>query len=167
MNKLQKFENFLKEVQQSYNDEFTDLLEINTRYTRLAKTNMLLHDNHEKSGGEMDNLISKMDGFKKEAGQKTLNFTNQIADEQRQLQSIEAEKALLMIGNEEKTEQMLKTTSEHGIILMSIKSLWQKIALKNEQNDNEVHFIWHKNVPRGEEVNSGGSQPAFSQEDCL
>ncbi len=65
-----------------------------------------------------------MDKFKKDAGQKTLTFTNLIADEQRQLQEIEALKSNLMIGNEEETEQRLKQTSEHGVILMSIKSLW-------------------------------------------
>lgn len=40
------------------------------------------------------------------------------------LQEIEAAKAALMIGNEEKTEHLLKETSEHGTILMSIDSLF-------------------------------------------
>lgn len=57
---------------------------------------------------------------------------------------IEAEKALLMIGNEEKTEHRLKTTSEHGIILMSAKSIYDKITIKSEQNGNEQLFIWSR-----------------------
>lgn len=62
------------------------------------------------------------------------------------LQEIEAQKAALMIGNEEKTEHLLKQTSEHGTILMSIDSLYQKIATKGNQNNKEIHFIWHKNL---------------------
>ena len=75
--------------------------------------------------------MDKMERYKKKAGQKTLNYTNRIAEEQSALQQIEAQKAKLMIGNEEKTEQRLKTTSQHGIILMSIRSLYRKIAYKN------------------------------------
>lgn len=47
MNKLQKFENFLKDVQQQYADEFTDLLEISMRYTRLSDTHELLKGRQE------------------------------------------------------------------------------------------------------------------------
>lgn len=72
----------------------------------------------------MDNIIENMDKFKKQAGIASLDYTNRIAEEQSALQAIEAEKAKLMIGNEEKTEHRLKTTNEHGIILMSTKSLY-------------------------------------------
>ena len=46
MTKLEKYEKFLKEVQQQYSDEFTDLQEINTRYTRLSDTNRMLSQRH-------------------------------------------------------------------------------------------------------------------------
>lgn len=96
----------------------------------------------------MDNIISNMEQYKKDAGHESLSYTNKIAEEQAVLQHIEAEKAALMIGNEEKTEILLKKTSEHGIILMSIKSLFQKIATKTEQNGGEVNFIWRMSVPQ-------------------
>lgn len=124
MDKLQKFEKFLKDVQNKYQDEFTDLQEINTRYSRLVKTNKTLKKRHQSSGGEMEVIFDSMDKFKKQAGIASLEYTNKIAEEQAALQQIEHEKAKLMIGNEEKTEHRLKTTSEHGIILMSIKSLY-------------------------------------------
>ena len=131
VNKLKKFEDFLREVQTKYPDDFTDLQEITTRYNILAETNSNLTSRHQSSGGDMEQIMDKMERYKKKAGQKTLNYTNRIAEEQSALQQIEAQKAKLMIGNEEKTEQRLKTTSQHSIILMSIRSLYRKIAYKN------------------------------------
>ena len=46
-----------------------------------------------------------------------------------------------MIGNEEKTEMRLKETNEHGIILMSIKNLFDKIGVKNDQNGQDVSLV--------------------------
>lgn len=69
-----------------------------------------------------------------------------------------------MIGNQDKTEQLLKKTSEHGVILMSIKSLWQKIALKTDKQ-KEIYFIWHKSGQG--QSSTPGEDTVFSQEDCL
>ena len=55
------------------------------------------------------------------------------------MQEIEAVKANLMIGNEEETEHRLKQTNEHGVILMSIKCLYKKIA-----PEKSADFIWGK-----------------------
>ena len=68
---------------------------------------------------------------------------------------VEAEKARLLVGNQENTEAQLKKTSEDGIVRMSIKSLWQKIAVKTERQ-KEIYFILHKNLPRGTEGTGGG-----------
>ena len=58
---------------------------------------------------------------------------------------MENEKANLMIKNEEGTESLLKKTSEHGTILMSIDSLFRKITAKSEAK-REMYFIWHKDL---------------------
>ena len=104
MNKLQKFENFLKDVQQNYADEFTDLSEITTRYTRLAETHEDLRTRHEGSETAIDGINNQLDDFHKVTGTKSLEFTNLIAEEQKKLQEVEAEKAKLLIGNQDKTE---------------------------------------------------------------
>ena len=52
-----------------------------------------------------------------------------------------------MIGNEEKTEERLKNTSQEGTVKMSIKNLYTKIAYKNEQNSQDVIFIWKSGIP--------------------
>jgi len=70
-----------------------------------------------------------------------------------------------MIGNEEQTEQLLKQTSEHGTILMSIDSLYRKIATNNEQNNQEIHFIWHKNLK--EDAPNAKPENAFSPKSCI
>jgi len=66
--KLKKFEDFLRDVQAAYADEFGDLQEITTRHTRLADTNKFLTNRHQTSGGDMDQIIDSMDRYKKEAG---------------------------------------------------------------------------------------------------
>ena len=53
-----------------------------------------------------------------------------------------------MIGNEEKTEERLKNTSQEGTVKMSIKNLYTKIAYKNEQNSQDVIFIWKSGIPQ-------------------
>lgn len=58
---------------------------------------------------------------------------------------MEIEKSNLMIKNEEGTESLLKKTSEHGTILMSIDSLFRKITAKTEAK-REMYFIWHKDL---------------------
>jgi len=69
-------------VQTAYQDDFPDLQGINTRYTRLNDTNKTLTARHESSGGEMDNIISNMEQYKKDAGHESLSYTNKIAEEQ-------------------------------------------------------------------------------------
>ena len=165
MKKLQKFEEFLKQVQTTYTDEFNDLSEIDTRYRRLSDTNALLQTRHNQSGGQTDALIGQMDAFKRESDVKTLSFTNRIAAEQRGLQDIEEQKAQLMIGNDEKTEQLLKKTSEHGTILMSIDSLYKKVAVKNEQNGMDTNFTQHKSGDVRDDAASG-SMPVFTEKTC-
>ena len=49
MSKLVKFEDYLKKVQEKYSDEFTDLQEINTLYTRLDDANRTLNNRHANS----------------------------------------------------------------------------------------------------------------------
>ena len=98
------------------------------------------------------------DRYKRFAGQQTLNYTNKIAEEQSALQFIEAEKAKLMIGNEEKTESRLRVTNTHGIIRFSIKSLYEKIAYKNSQNGYDVNFIWRSGIPVARTEEGGAPQ---------
>lgn len=72
----------------------------------------------------MDVIANELDTFTRQTGMKTLKYQNEIAEEQRNLQDIEAEKTQIILGNEVKNEEKLKATKEDGIILMSIKSIW-------------------------------------------
>lgn len=108
-----------------------------------------------------------MEGYKRQAGKDTLMFTNSIAAEQSKLQQIEAEKAALLIGNQDKTEQLLKTTSEHGTILMSIRSICNKISAKEGQEGKERYFVWHK-LPQSRDSGDGKDQETvYTPKDCL
>ena len=76
-----------------------------------------------------------------------------------------------MIGNEEKTEMRLKETNEHGIILMSIKNLFEKIGVKNDQNGYDVSLVQHKNLnaalgEAGRDGNQARTQK-YDENECL
>lgn len=120
---------------------------------------------HKESGGETDKVITEMESYKKDTGVQILSATNQIADEQRALQEMEAEKANLMIKNEEGTEQQLKKTSEHGTILMSIDSLFQKITAKGE-GKKENYFVWHKDLNAIKSETDQRQNPVFTEKNC-
>ena len=126
------------------------------RYDLLSKEHNRLKRKHDQSETAIDGINNQLDEFHKVTGTKSLEFTNLIAEEQKKLQEVEAEKAKLLVGNQDKTEQLLKKTSEDGIIRMSIKSLWQKIAVKTEKK-SEIYFIAHKNPPRGSEGTGSGA----------
>ena len=76
-----------------------------------------------------------------------------------------------MIGNEEETEMRLKETNEHGIILMSIKNLFEKIGVKNEQNGHDCSLVQHKNLAAalGEDSQDRGQAKTqkYSENECL
>lgn len=79
---------------------------------------------------------------------------------------MEAEKAKLMIKNEEGTETLLKKTSEHGTILMSIDSLYRKITAKGE-GKRDMHFIWHKDLSQIRSEDDQGQNPVFTEKNCI
>ena len=58
-----------------------------------------------------------------------------MAEEQRALQDVEAQRQLLIVGNQENTEQRLKDTKEDGVLKMSISSIWKKLIQKSERTD--------------------------------
>ena len=118
------------------------------RYKIQKDKNEELAARQESSGSDMEEIMEKMEKYKKLAGEQTLTYTNKIAEEQSALQEIEHEKAKLMIGNSEQTEMRLKTTSQEGIILMSVKSLYQKIAFRSEQNGQAIEFIYGSAIPQ-------------------
>ena len=81
MGKLQKFENFLKDVQMKYTDDFSDLQEIIRLYQRLSETHRDLKKKQELSEASVDIINNELDRFTKETGTRSLEFTNLIAEE--------------------------------------------------------------------------------------
>jgi len=54
--KIQKFENFLKDFQVKFSDEYPDLTEITTRYNRLAAEHRRLESRHKASAGQTESI---------------------------------------------------------------------------------------------------------------
>ena len=148
-----------------YSDEFAEISDITLRYNNQKTQNENLTARHQSSGSDMEEIMEKMEKYKKQAGEQTLTYTNKLAEEQSALQEIEHEKANLMIGNNEQTEMRLKTTSQEGIILMSVKSLFQKIAHRSEQNGQAVEFIYGSAIPQ-QSVEDQGRQEEYEPAEC-
>ena len=69
------------------------------RYDLLSKEHNRLKRKHDQSETAIDGINGQLDEFHKVAGTKSLEFTNLIAEEQKKLQEVEAEKAKLLVGN--------------------------------------------------------------------
>ena len=69
-----------------------------------------------------------MEEYKKRNDIAKVSYTNKIGTQQKTLEEYETEKSKLSRDNEENTNNRLKKTSEHGQIIMTIDSLYNKVV---------------------------------------
>ena len=63
---------------------------------------------------------------------KKLSYNNEIGLQTKTLEGYESEKAKLSRENEDKVNETLKKTSEHGQILMTINNMYERITQKGK-----------------------------------
>ena len=63
---------------------------------------------------------------------KKLSYNNEIGLQTKTLEGYESEKAKLSRENEDKVNETLKKTSEHGQILMTINNMYERITSKGK-----------------------------------
>ena len=80
----------------------------------------------------IDALTEEMENYTKEQTTAKVTYNNKIGVQQKTLEDFETIKQKLSRDNEENTSNRLKKTSEHGQILMTIDSLFQKVTLKGK-----------------------------------
>jgi len=68
-------------VQVKYSDEFSEIADIRMRYKIQKDKNEELAARQESSGSDMEEIMEKMEKYKKLAGEQTLTYTNKIAEE--------------------------------------------------------------------------------------
>ena len=88
----------------------------------------------ERSKAEkvIEDLINDMEVYTKEQNTAKVTYNNKIGVQQKNLEDYETVKAKLSRDNEENTTNRLKKTSEHGQILMTIDSVFNKILLRSK-----------------------------------
>ena len=86
------YEDFLKEVQEQYPDEFTEMTDILNRYETLKKTNMGLMDENQGLQKELDRLTDEIGTYEKDKTNDILRLNNEIAELQKELERTEDEK---------------------------------------------------------------------------
>lgn len=85
----------------------------------------------------IDGLHFTMDEYKRDMKEKKVAATNKINVQSDAMERSEIEKAQLMLGNEEKTIRRLDKTNEHGQIVMTIKSLYEKLLNAKEHGQGK------------------------------
>lgn len=93
---------------------------------------MTLREARYKAEKVIDDLTNEMEAYTKEQTTAKVTYNNKIGVQQKTLEDYENEKAKLSRDNEENTTNRLKKTSEHGQILMTIDSLFNKVAAKGK-----------------------------------
>ena len=78
-------------------------------------------------------------------GDKTVKAQNDISKALELYELAEEEKEALVLGNEEKTEERLSKTNEHGQILMTINSLYESIMKYSEEHNK--YFFKPSSIP--------------------
>ena len=98
----------------------------------LSDSNSHLMEERSKAEKVIEDLINDMEVYTKEQNTAKVTYNNKIGVQQKNLEDYETVKAKLSRDNEENTTNRLKKTSEHGQILMTIDSVFNKILLRSK-----------------------------------
>ena len=127
LEKLRKYDDFLKRVQVKHQDMFIELQDILSRHQVLSDSNATLRQKRKEKEQDSEQITKQMEKYIKEQTIKKLEYNNNIGTQQKTLEDFESEKAKLSRDNEENTTNRLKKTSEHGQILMTINNMYETI----------------------------------------
>lgn len=119
-------------MQDQHKDEFVEPQDIIGRYQVLSESNASLREARSKAEKVIDDLNNEIEAFVKEQTTAKVTYNNKIGVQQKALEDFETEKSKLSKDNEENTNNRLKKTSEHGQIIMTIDSLFNKVASRGK-----------------------------------
>ena len=129
----QKYERYLVDVQERNTDEFGEVSELKNRYTTLksayneGRTTQRITE--ERNESERAEFLE----FTKTATNEILNFNNQIASKQKQLEIAEKNAQQAQYAWEKSIEGAARQTLMTGKVLMAVENLLQRCTAKHGQ----------------------------------
>ena len=129
---MAKFEHFLQDVKSKNSDEFQELNDILQRHSTLSESNAKLKARNAEIQAEVEALAMKITETKSKKNTEKMQLNNDIALKQKQLEEIEESRSKMMSESEIMTKKKLQQTTEHGQILLTVSSIFEKF--KEEKN---------------------------------
>ena len=123
---MKKFEKFLEKVKDANPDEFSELIDILSRYKQLVAKNEELKLKQKKYADEHDQISTELSLFENQMEMKQTLINNRMSKQQEQLEAVDKEKSQLLAQRDESTKLKSKKITETGQILMTIDNLYQK-----------------------------------------
>ena len=129
---MRKFEKFLEKVKDANPDEFTELIDINSRYDQLEKKNKELKEKQVKYTEEHEELSRQLVQLESEMSTQQTIINNKMSVQQQVLEQIDKKKSHLLAERDEKTREKTQNITETGQILMTIDNLYKKCEVMQE-----------------------------------
>lgn len=126
VNSMKIYENYLQEVMEEHQDEYSEISDIKNRYDTLKQSNKELSDHQREIEAKLEEKKNETLIYQKEKDMEIMTLNNEIAKEQCRLDEIEEEKNKIKQKAEAIQLQKLSQTSELGMILMAIENLYNK-----------------------------------------
>ena len=123
---IKKFEKFLERVKDANPDEFSELIDILSRYKQLVAKNDELKLKQKKYADEHDLISTQLSNFENEMEVKQTLINNRMSKLQEELEKEDKQKSQLLALRDENTKLKSKKITETGQILMTIDNLYQK-----------------------------------------
>ena len=123
---MKKFEKFLERVKDANPDEFSELIDILSRYKQLVAKNDELKLKQKKYADEHDLISTQLSNFENEMEVKQTLINNRMSKLQEELEKEDKQKSQLLALRDENTKLKSKKITETGQILMTIDNLYQK-----------------------------------------
>lgn len=132
------YEDYLKEVQEQYPDEFTEMTDILNRYDTLKKTNTNLMDENHNLQKELDRLTNEIGIYERDKTNDILRLNNEIAELQKELERTEDEKNRKQKNVEDRIKNDRIQNKQLSQVVMAINNLYWKC--KEQRKGLQLRF---------------------------
>lgn len=111
---MKKFEKFLEKVKDANPDEFSELIDILSRYKQLVAKNEELKLKQKTYSDELDEISTELSLFENQMEMKQTLINNRMSKQQEQLEAVDKEKSQLLAQRDESTKLKSKKITETG-----------------------------------------------------
>jgi len=132
------YEDYLKEVQEQYPDEFTEMTDILNRHDTLKRTNTNLMDENQGLQKELDRLTNDIGIYERDKTNDILRLNNEIAELQKELERTEDEKNRKQKIIEDKIKSDRIQNKQLSQVVMAINNLYWKC--KEQRKGLQLRF---------------------------